>query len=60
MVYKYDTMIMTSMICHEIQVCYVMTRFTYKYDNACCIGHVKGCQLTILGIAPILELTDGL
>ena len=30
------------------------------YDDACCIGPKRGCQLTILGIALITLLTDGL
>ena len=52
--FKYDTIWISSMIW------YVARNPCTRYDDAWCIGLKKGCQLTILGIAPITELTDGL
>ena len=52
--FKYDTIWISSMIW------YVARNPCTRYDDAWCIGLKKGCQLTILGIAPITELTNGL
>ena len=58
---------MYAMIWYEIQVWHVM-HLKYvmicckniMYTLSCCIGHNEGCQLNILSIAIIMELTDGL
>ena len=58
---------MYAMIWYEIQVWHVMHLKhvmicckNIMYTLSCCIGHNEGCQLNILSIAIIMELTDGL
>ena len=58
----------TNMIRYEWQAWYDMKckhdmiwyASSTRYDDAWCIGPKRGCQLTILGIALIMKLTDGL